>query len=75
MKEAALKLAFIRFLRTVIPQIPAMVAFVQSTIDPTTVPGFVPPTLVLLGAIATAVDKFARELGLYTEIKNVFTGK
>jgi hypothetical protein len=74
MNEIALKGAVVRFLRVIIPQIPAMVAFVQSTIDPATVPAFIGPLLVLLGATATALDKFCREVGFYGDVKEYLTG-
>lgn len=74
MNEIAIKSAVVRFLRVIIPQIPAMVAFVQTTIDPATVPAFVPPLLVLLGAVATSLDKFCREIGFYGDVKAYFTG-
>lgn len=73
-KKLALKLAFIRFLRVAIPQLPTFVVFVQSQINPDTVPAFVPALLVLLGAVATSLDKFCREIGFYGDVKAYFTG-
>lgn len=73
-KKLALKLAVIRFLRVSIPQLPALVVFVQSQINPQTVPTFVPALLVLLGAVATSVDKFCREIGFYSDVKDYISG-
>lgn len=71
----ALKSAVVRFVRIAVPQIPALVAFIQSSVDPATVPAFVPPLLVLFGAVATSLDKFLREIGFYSDVREYVSGK
>jgi len=53
--EAAVK----RFLRTVVPQLPAVIAYLAGVKPEWTV------TLVFLGAVASALDKFLRDLEVY----------
>lgn len=57
--KVALKTALIRFLRTAIPQIPAVLAYIA---------GVKPEYATILaatGAFITALDKFLRELKVY----------
>ena len=54
-KVAALK----RLLRTIGPQIPAMVAYIVGVKPEWAV------TLSAVGALATALDKFCRDMGVY----------
>ena len=54
--------AFVRFLRTIIPQLPATFAYLAQQAQLLSVPEWVVPTLVLLGGIATALDKYIRSL-------------
>lgn len=57
--KVALKMALTRFLRTVVPQIPALLSYVA---------GIKPEyaaILSALGALITALDKFLRELKVY----------
>ena len=56
----ARKDAFIRFLRTAIPQIPAVLAYLVG-VKPEWAAG-----LALFGAIITALDKYLRETGVYS---------
>jgi hypothetical protein len=55
----ARKMAFIRFLRTAIPQVPAVCAYLVG-LKPEWAAG-----LALIGAIVTAIDKYLREIGVY----------
>jgi hypothetical protein len=64
-KKIALKAAFIRFLRVFIPQIPAMVAQIGTMTESLTLPAWVAPTLSFIGIIATALDKYLRQMGVY----------
>lgn len=61
----------IRFLRTVVPQlvfiIPVLIARGQEFDK--YLPFWVLPTLILLGGIVTALDKFCRDTGIYTDVK------
>lgn len=75
MKTLALKLAVIRFLRVSIPQIPTFISILQKYIDPSTVPAYVPALLLLIGAVATSVDKFLREVGFYGDVRDYIFGK
>jgi hypothetical protein len=53
------KSAILRFLRVIIPQIPAILAFIVKVKPEWGV------VLVFIGAIATAADKLFRDLGWY----------
>lgn len=59
-----------RWIRTFVPQIPALIAAIIPVVSTMDVPGWVVPTLVALGTIATAIDKFAREIGFYNDVKS-----
>jgi len=65
-------MALIRFVRVIVPQLPALVVFAQSQINPETVAPFIPPLLVLLGAIATSADKFLEKINFYGDIKIIY---
>lgn len=68
-KKYDLNLAvFKRWLRTVLPQVPAVVAYVASVSEVVKLPAWVFPTAVLLGTLATALDKYLREIGFYDEV-------
>ena len=69
------KLAVIRFLRTAIPQIPAVLAYILEVAKTADLPAWVVPALVPLGAIATALDKFLREVGFYEDVRGYIFGK
>ena len=57
-KKYNLKLAVVmRFVRTLIPQIPAVIAFVGNY-----GPEWLAPVLIFVGSVATAGDKLYREL-------------
>jgi len=61
----------IRFLRTTIPQLvlilPVLIARGQEFDK--YLPFWVVPTLILLGGVLTALDKYLRDIGFYTEVK------
>ena len=57
-KKGALK----RFLRTAIPQIPAVTVYLADIASELDLATWVVPTFVFLGAIATALDKYMREV-------------
>jgi hypothetical protein len=59
------KAALFRFLRTFVPQIPALVAAIGTATEALSLPGWVAPTLSFVGICATALDKYAREMGWY----------
>ncbi len=61
----AKRAAIWRFFRTIIPQIPALVAVIGEQTKLLNLPEWVAPTLMLVGAIATAVDKFLRAIKAY----------
>lgn len=62
----AKKAAIIRFIRVIVPQIPAFVAVVgEQTKYLKFLPAWVVPTLMLVGAIFTALDKFLRDIKAY----------
>jgi len=72
-KEEALKLyyaklsALWRFIRVALPQIPAVVAYLVQQAGVfqqvgVTFPEWVVPTLMFFGAVATAFDKFLRDM-------------
>jgi hypothetical protein len=62
-KKYDLKLAVIlRFLRSYLPQIPAICVYLADRAQMFDVPAWVIPTLVFVGAVATALDKYLREL-------------
>lgn len=56
-----------RWLRTVLPQIPTFALYVAQANDVVNLPEWVLPSFVLLGTLATALDKFLREIGFYDE--------
>jgi len=61
-----LKLAVVkRWLRTVLPQVPAGVVYLAELAGKFDLPGWVVPVLMLAGTLATALDKFLREVGWY----------
>jgi hypothetical protein len=64
-KEIINKMAVARFLRTFLPQVPALVAEIGSATKFLNLPGWVAPTLSLIGVLATTFDKYAREMGWY----------
>ncbi len=55
----AVSLALIRFVRVIVPQVPAILAYLTG-IKPEWAAG-----LSLVGAVVTALDKYAREKGWY----------
>ena len=61
----------IRFIRTVVPQLvlilPVLIARGQEFEK--YLPMWVLPTLILLAGIITALDKFFRDTGFYTDVK------
>ena len=62
-EEYDIKLAAVfRFLRTYIPQIPALTVFLVDKANGLNLPYWIVPTLVFVGAVATALDKYIREL-------------
>lgn len=63
-----------RWLRTVLPQVPALVAYVAQVSEVVKLPSYVFPLAVLLGTVATALDKFLREVGFYEEISETIKG-
>ena len=66
----------IRFIRTAVPQIvlilPVLIARGQEFDK--YLPFWVVPTLILLGGVATALDKYLRDIGFYTEVKKTLVG-
>ena len=63
------KALILRFLRTYLPQVPAGIAYITPFISGYQLPTWVAPTLSLIGALATVLDKFLREVGFYDEVK------
>ena len=62
-KKYNLKLAVLkRWLRTLLPQIPAAAVVIAEYADRLEVASWVVPTLIFIGSIATAGDKLLREL-------------
>jgi len=63
----------IRFIRTVVPQLvlvlPVLIARGQEFDK--YLPFWVLPTLICLGAILTAFDKWCRDTGFYTDVKKI----
>jgi hypothetical protein len=63
----------IRFIRTVIPQLvlvmPVLIARGQEFEK--YLPFWVLPTLILLAGIITALDKYFRDIGFYTDVKKI----
>jgi hypothetical protein len=63
----------LRFIRTVVPQLvlvmPVLIARGQEFDK--YLPLWVLPTLILFGGIITALDKWFRDIGLYTDVKNI----
>lgn len=56
-----------RWLRTLLPQVPGLLLYVAQVNDVVNLPSWVLPASVLVGTLATAVDKFLREVGFYDE--------
>lgn len=69
------KALVLRFLRTYLPQVPAVIAYIMPYLTELQIPAWVAPTLSLVGALCTVLDKFMRELGLYEEIKEAILTK
>lgn len=63
--DEAKKRAIVRFLRVIIPQIPAFVAVIGEQTQFLSLPVWVAPVLMFVGAVATALDKLLRALGVY----------
>lgn len=62
-KKYNIKLGVIkRWLRTIIPQIPAAVIYLANIAGKFDVPDWTIPTLIFIGTIFTALDKLLREL-------------
>ena len=61
-KREAVVRAIIRFMRTAIPQIPAITVYLADQAKVFNAPEWVVPTLMFVGAIATALDKFLRSI-------------
>lgn len=63
-KEYNLKLAvFLRWARSFVPQVPAIAAYLADKAGALNLPEWVVPTLVFVGAVATALDKYLRSMG------------
>jgi hypothetical protein len=60
-KTAAVK----RWLRVIIPQIPAVVASALGYAKVLNLPAWVVPALIFVGSFATALDKLLRDLEVY----------
>jgi hypothetical protein len=56
------KAAILRFLRTIIPQIPAGTTYLITALSGATIAPWIIPALMFVGATATALDKFLREI-------------
>ena len=64
-----LKLAVVkRWLRTLLPQVPAAVVYGAELAGKFDLPSWVVPALMLAGTMATALDKFFREVGWYDRV-------
>ena len=62
-KKYNLKLAVLkRWLRTILPQVPAAVVVVAGYADKLDAPSWIVPALMFVGTVATAADKLYREL-------------
>lgn len=61
-QQIAFKAAFFRFVRIIVPQIPALIAIVKE-VKPEYMAFW-----VFLGAVVTALDKFCREIGWYGKV-------
>ena len=59
-KKQALLRAIKRFLRVVVPQVPAFLSYLMLELDPQYT-----ALLVFIGAVLTALDKFLRDLKVY----------
>ena len=59
-KKQALKRAVVRFLKVVVPQVPAFLSYLMLELDPQYT-----ALLVFIGAVLTALDKFLRDLKVY----------
>jgi hypothetical protein len=63
----------VRFIRTVIPQLvlilPVLIARGQEFDK--YLPFWVVPALILLAGVITALDKFLRDIGFYTDVKKI----
>lgn len=62
--DEAKKRAIWRFVRTAIPQIPAGVTSILDYTQGWNLPIWIVPTLMLVGALATAIDKFLRDMNM-----------
>jgi hypothetical protein len=68
-----LKLAVVkRWLRTLLPQVPAGVVYLAELAGIFDLPLWVVPILMLAGTLATALDKFFREVGWYDRVMETF---
>ena len=62
-KKYNLKLGvLLRWVRTLLPQIPAAVVLIAGHANRLDAPAWVVPTLMFVGTLATATDKYIREL-------------
>jgi hypothetical protein len=52
----------LRFIRTYLPQVPAVAVYLADLAGKVDAPAWVIPTLIFVGAVATAADKWLREL-------------
>lgn len=53
---------FLRWARTIIPQIPAVTAYLVDLLSDRDLPVWVVPVLVFVGSLFTALDKLIREV-------------
>lgn len=65
--SSPIRLAINRFLKIVVPQAVLFIPYLIAETNGKNVPAWVAPTLVFLGAIVTAFDKYLREIGVYEE--------
>lgn len=63
-----------RLLRTYLPQVPSGITYLLTVFGYLELPFWVIPTLSLVGALATALDKFLREIGFYEEVRDTIKG-
>lgn len=54
--------ALLRFWRVMIPQIPAVATQLLDIANVLSLPEWVTPALIFVGAVATALDKFLRDI-------------
>ena len=64
-KYSATKAALFRFVRTFVPQVPAIIAAFEVYGKAVPLPSFVIPTLILGGALITTADKMCRNNKVY----------